>query len=201
MRSLLILLTVAGAASAQSMVEAGALMGGATAGTYAGKVVSESITSSMTRAKASTDSVAKTASAITGTNPQAGAAKGVPMLQVGAGRVKTETRNEPHNVPLPPPAKRVVATRNSTQQRPVPIPVAYVEPEPIVEKPKLDVDLTTILEGTPRADVLTQGDPSARITMFQDGHLVEIYSYRNATFPSGSVRLIDGAVSAIQVRP
>jgi hypothetical protein len=201
MRSLLILLTVAGAASAQSMVEAGALMGGATAGTYAGKVVSDSITSTMTKAKGSADSVGKTATAITGTNPQGGAAARVPMLQVGAGRVKTETKNEPHNVPLPPPPKRVVASRPSTPQRPVPIPVAYVEPEPAIEKPKLDVDLNTILEGTPRAEVLTKGDPSARITMFQDGHLVEIYSYRNATFPSGSVRLTDGAVSAIQVRP
>lgn len=200
MRSFLILVIVAGAASAQSMVEAGALMGGATAGTYAGKVVSDSITSTMGKAQGSAASAAKAATGATGTTPGAASAARVPMLQVGAGRVKTDTRNEPHNVPLPPP-KRVVATRNSTQQRPVPIPVAYVEPEPVVEKPKLDVDLTTILEGTPRADVLTHGDPSARITMFQDGHLVEIYSYRNATFPSGSVRLIDGAVSAIQVRP
>jgi hypothetical protein len=37
--------------------------------------------------------------------------------------------------------------------------------------------------------------------MFEDTHLVEIYQYRNQTSASGTVRLWDGAVTAVEARP
>jgi hypothetical protein len=51
-----------------------------------------------------------------------------------------------------------------------------------------------------RNSVLALGVPSARITMYEDGHLLEIYQYRNQTFSSGTVRLRDGSVASVETR-
>jgi hypothetical protein len=198
MRSLFLLLTVTGALSAQSMMETGALVGGATVGGVAGKKVSESITATFGKTRGITEHAAVTPATTkpTGANPAAASGNRTPTLQVSPGFVKPEA----NNVPPPPPPRRAQA--RPAPPRPVAVPVVYQpEPEPVVEpRPALDVDLTAIEAGTPRTDLLAQGDPSARITMFEDGHLVEIFSYRNATYPWGSVRLIDGAVAIVQVR-
>jgi len=50
--------------------------------------------------------------------------------------------------------------------------------------------------GMNRSAVLNMGEPASRITMYDDGHLVEIYSYRNI----GHVRLSDGSVASIENR-
>ena len=52
----------------------------------------------------------------------------------------------------------------------------------------------------PRADVLKLGQPSSRITMFDEGHLVEVYSYREKGERFGLVKLSDGAVSSVQAQ-
>jgi len=51
-----------------------------------------------------------------------------------------------------------------------------------------------------REDVLRLGPPAARITMFDDGHLVETYRYMTGDISLGVVHLTDGAVSSVQVR-
>ena len=61
-------------------------------------------------------------------------------------------------------------------------------------------DLQTLASGTPRAEVLKLGAPASRITMFDDGHLVEIFRYQSADTTFGVVRLSDGSVSSVQVR-
>jgi hypothetical protein len=38
------------------------------------------------------------------------------------------------------------------------------------------------------------------VTMFDDGHLVEIYRYQDRDVTLGVVRLSDGSVSSVQVR-
>jgi hypothetical protein len=53
--------------------------------------------------------------------------------------------------------------------------------------------------GTQRADVLNLGEPTARITMFDDGHLVETYRYVANDRTFGVVQLSDGAVSKVDV--
>jgi hypothetical protein len=48
--------------------------------------------------------------------------------------------------------------------------------------------------------VLKFGAPASRITMIDDGHLVEIYRYQARDTTFGVVRLSDGSVSSVQVR-
>jgi hypothetical protein len=67
--------------------------------------------------------------------------------------------------------------------------------------PPLDVDLNAIEKGMSRESLLVLGAPSSRITMSEDGHLVEIFRYRNATRVSGTVRLRDGSVASVEARP
>jgi hypothetical protein len=50
-----------------------------------------------------------------------------------------------------------------------------------------------------RVALLNLGAPASRITMFDDGHLVEIYRYMTKDTTFGVVRLSDGAVSIIQL--
>ena len=61
-------------------------------------------------------------------------------------------------------------------------------------------DLKTLAMGTARRDVLKLGAPAARITMFDDGHLVEIYRYQMRETTFGVVRLSDGSVSSVELR-
>jgi len=44
------------------------------------------------------------------------------------------------------------------------------------------------------------GAPASRITMYDEGHLVEIYRYQSRDTTFGVVRLSDGSVSSVQVR-
>jgi hypothetical protein len=48
--------------------------------------------------------------------------------------------------------------------------------------------------------VLKLGPPSSRITMYDDGHLVEIFRYQARDTTFGVVRLSDGSVSRVEVR-
>jgi hypothetical protein len=59
-------------------------------------------------------------------------------------------------------------------------------------------DLQSVSLGTPRADVLKYGAPSSKITMFEDGHLVEVYSYHQNGQKFGGLKLTDGVVSNVQ---
>jgi hypothetical protein len=61
-------------------------------------------------------------------------------------------------------------------------------------------DLKQINPGASREDVLKLGVPSARITMYSDGHLVEVYNYTAHGDNLGSVRLSDGAVASVKAR-
>jgi hypothetical protein len=77
--------------------------------------------------------------------------------------------------------------------------MSAVVPKP--PSPPADVDLAAIQTGMGRDALLALGIPSARITMYEDGHLLEIYQYHNHTLASGTVRLRDGAVSTVVARP
>ncbi len=176
------------------MLESGAVVAGTTIGSAAGKKVSEGINTTLKKTGKALDTASKTA-----TQPQAKDAKSAPatpLLQVGAGVPKAE----PNNVPLPPPRRVAVAKPVKSRTVSVPMVMSAVLPEGPPPAP-VNVDLTGIHNGMPRDSVLALGTPSARITMYEDTHLIEIYQYRNQTLPSGAVRLRDGAVSAIEARP
>ena len=101
--------------------------------------------------------------------------------------------------PPPPPLQRLVSPTTKltapswmTGESPAgpPLPAAPV-----------NVDLALIAKGMERDTLLALGKPSSKMTLYEDGHLLEIYQYRNQTVASGTVRLRDGAVSAIEARP
>jgi hypothetical protein len=60
-------------------------------------------------------------------------------------------------------------------------------------------DLRSVAVGTNREDVLKLGAPAARIMMYDDGHLVEIFRYMVKDTDIGVVRFSDGAVAKVQV--
>ena len=175
-------------AFAQNLTEFGAVAAGSTVGGAGGKPVSNSI------------------SAIFG--------KVDHQTAKAAGK---ETRNEnelqaavlkadPSGVPLPPSsaAKRNVRASVSVAQYVVPQDIARISswadvaptlPPPSVMSPE---DLRTISAGMTRADVLRFGAPSSKITTFEDGHLVEFYSYHQNGQKFGGLKLTDGVVSSLQ---
>jgi hypothetical protein len=113
---------------------------------------------------------------------------------------------DPGGVPLPPApsAKRTAPAPRPVAQFIVPAEVARISswadvapvlPPPPVMSPE---DLRSVSLGTSRADVLKYGAPSSKLTMFEDGHLVEVYSYHQNGQKFGRLKLTDGVVSSVQ---
>jgi hypothetical protein len=140
----------------------------------------------------------------TGKAPEAVVAKvkadkpsGGTMLQVGPGGVIKD-----HSlVPPPPPARRVAAAVPPPPPPPQALAVIRQPIPRLPPPPQMTADdLKTIASGTAREDVLKLGAPASRITMYDDGHLVEIYRYQTRETTLGVVRLSDGSVSSVQVQ-
>ena len=99
-----------------------------------------------------------------------------------------------------PAAPKPAAHPPSVQQQPT---VAVIPPPPppppaVMTSEKFDA----VEAGMTRAELLKFGPPSARITMFENGGLLEIFSYntRDSVYGDkslGEIRLTDGTVSEI----
>ena len=189
------LLVVAGLAWSQALTDAAGIVAGGSIGGAAGKKVSEGLTSVFQKVDATTAKAAKTGKADEKPAEKAEKTKdGKPFLQVGPGGVVKD-----HSLVPPPPPRRVavvpppppqIAPLATIRQTLAPLP-----PPPVATSD----DLRTLAGGTARADVLKLGAPASRITMFDDGHLVEIYKYQTHDTSIGEVRLSDGSVSSVQV--
>lgn len=197
MRILAPFLVITSAAFAQNLTEFGAVAAGSAVGGASGKAVSNGITAIFGKtdeqtAKAANKEIKKEKEK----EPEAPAFKvspGMPSAQTGG-------------VPLPPPP---AARRAAPQSLPVAQFIAPQEatqglsladvtpalPPPPVMSPE---DYRTVSNGMTRAEVLKFGAPASKITMFEDGHLVEVFSYYQNGQRFGSLRLTDGAVSSIQ---
>jgi hypothetical protein len=114
----------------------------------------------------------------------------------------TGSRAIPDSVPDPPaPAGQRTAVTKPAPAPPPPPPVeAAVLPPPPPPREASAEDLKGIAPGTAREEVLKLGPPASRISMFDDGHLLEIYSYATRNTPIGVVRLNDGAVSRVELQ-
>lgn len=206
MRVVCFVILLGATAGAQSLVEySGAAAGGAVGG-VAGKKVSDGVTSIFNK-------LDKAAGKAAGTEKHGdkGKAASGPLMEVGPGVPHTHAaapapaaaapaRAEAGSVPPPPPVRGVARRRPS--RAPLPAPAA----EPVMAAPPpppppmaTSADLRTIVIGARRVDVLALGAPAARITMFDDGHLIEIYRYMSRDGDIGVVRLYNGTVSSIQV--
>lgn len=168
------------------MSEAGALMTGTVAGTAGGKQISDAITKS-------TKKTAKVLDAAAGKGAAAPKAT-TPRVEIGRSVPRTELNNVP---PPPPPARRITASKPvRTRSVSVPTVMSAVIPGPPPEP--VNVDLSSVTDGMKRANLLALGSPSARLTTSDDGHLIEIFQYHNDTLASGTVRLRDGTVYAVE---
>jgi hypothetical protein len=182
---------LAGAAAGQSLTEYGAAAAGGSVGGASGKKVSDGINSILNKVSGTTDKASATA------KPAAKppAVKQQPALEVSAGVPKDDGSGVP-----PPPETHAVVRKAAPEPPPV-VTVAEVAPvaPPPPPPPQMTAeDLKQLATGASREDVLKLGAPSARLTMIEDGHLVEVYDYIAHGENLGRVRLTDGAVASVQ---
>lgn len=191
-----VFIALAGALPAQSLIEHTAAAAGGTVGGVAGKKVSDGLSKILNKVDAQTKAAAKQ-----GDNSKAKEvdAKGAPLLTVGPGM---PNRKEESGVVPPPPPTRRASVQKQPPPAPAPTPVAvYTPPPPPPPLPEIKLeDLKKLTEGTKREDVLKLGMPASRVTMFDDGHLLEIFRYMAGDMTLGVVRLVDGSVSSTLIR-
>ena len=185
------LLFIATTAFAQNLTEFGAITAGSTVGGASGKAVSNGINAIFGKvdqqtAKAAGSQTKQQDTALT-------VAPGVPNDDTGG-------------VPPPPeqPRRRAAAPSLPIAQMTVPFEatrifslaeVAPALPPPPVMSPE---DFRNVSNGMTRANVLKFGAPASKITMFEDGHVVEVYSYYQNGQKVGTLHLTDGAVTSVQ---
>ncbi len=200
---LVVLSSVAGLGWSQAMTEAAGVLAGGSIGGVAGKKVSDGITNVLGKVDSVASKAAKTTKA-----PEAAVAKakgetpaGGAVLQVGPGGVVKDHSLVP---PPPPPSKRAAMVPPPPAVEPSPAISAFRQPVPVLPPPPPPQvtadDLKALASGTERKDVLKLGAPAARISMYDDGHLVEIYRYQSHDRTIGVVKLSDGSVSKVQVQ-
>jgi|SRR5579872_3678497 len=210
------LLVVAGLTWSQALTDAAGVIAGSSVGVGAGKKIGQGITAALESANGVTAKAAKTEKVASVEKPHAvsptakpaqrasdgggsggsGGSGGGTVLKTGPGGVVKD-----HSLVPPPPAKKVAVV-------PPPPPIAPPAPEviltPVLALPPppqaTPADLKTLARGTSREEVLKLGAPSSRITMMDDGHLVEIFHYQTRETTFGVVRLSDGSVSSVEVR-
>jgi hypothetical protein len=181
--------------SAQTMTEVGGAAAGGAIGSAAGKKVSEGITSIFGKVDATTKKAAK---------PEDNSKKD-PLLEVGESTPKigasagAGTVAGGGDVPPPPPP----AGYHRPAKPAAPEVMAEILPPPAPAPPPppqvTSGDLRKVAEGMRRDDLLRLGAPGSRITMEDDGHLLETYSYYEKDTAIGRVKLTDGSVSKVEV--
>lgn len=195
MRILPSFLLISALASAQNLTEFGAVAAGSTVGGAGGKPVSDGITAIFGKADHQTAKAA-TKQTKRDNDLQAEVVKPAPVAP----------QTDPSGVPPPPsPARKGIAHASPVvEQYVVPEEVARIGswtdvaptlPPPPVMSPE---DLRSVSMGMTRAEVLQLGAPSSKITTFEDGHVVEQYSYYQNGQRFGGLKLTDGVVSSVQ---
>lgn len=191
---------------AQTLVEHAAAAAGGTAGGVAGKKVSDALTNIFEKVDKTT---AKAAKADKPANPNA------PLFEVGPGvphrsespaatrsARRTAAKPDPSSVPPPPPLRRASRDREpvvETASVPVPAPIAAPPPPPPPPPQATPADLKKITVGENREEIVKLGFPAIRITMYDNGHLLETFRFISDSSDVGEVRLTDGTVSSVQV--
>ena len=193
MRILTFILLITANAFSQNLTEFGAVAAGSAVGGASGKSVSNGISAIFGKVDQQT---AKAASKTAKKEDQE-----VAVLKVARGVPSADTGG----VPLPPqehrhaaapaiPVARIALPEEITRTRSLAEVATSLPPPPEMSAE----EFRTISNGMSRADLLKLGAPASKITMFDEGHLVEIYSYRQNGQNLGALRLTDGAVSSIQ---
>ena len=178
-------------ASAQTMTEVGASAAGSAIGSAAGKKVSEGVTGIFGALNKTTAKAAKA--------PE-DKEKSAPLLEVGPGAPKASlAASGGESVPPPPPPAGHRAIAKPTVAAEPVLPEIIPPPPPPPPAVTLE-DLKKVTNGMSREDVLKLGAPSSKITMSDDGHLFETFSYWEKDTAIGRVKLTDGTVSSVEMR-
>ncbi|HSP70432.1 MAG TPA: hypothetical protein VLN48_22055, partial [Bryobacteraceae bacterium] len=158
MRTVLVVLALAGSAWSQAFTEATAAIAGGSVGGVAGKKISDGITNVFQKVDATASKAAKT-----GKVPENGvqkAAQGTSqgaVLQVGPAGVVKDHSLVP---PPPPPVRRAAAVPPPPAAPASPAP-SYIQPIPVLAPPPprhaTPEDLQALASGTNRSDVLKLG--------------------------------------------
>jgi hypothetical protein len=188
MRILASFLLINALAFAQNLTEFGAIAAGSTVEGAGGKPVGNSISTIFGKVDHQT---AKAAGKETGNENQLQAAilkadpSGVPLPPSSAGKGNAHASLPVAQYVVPEEVARIGSWAE----------VVPVLPPPPVMSPE---DLRSVSTGMTRADVLRLGAPSSKITTFEDGHVVELYSYHQNGQRFGGLKLTDGVVSSVQ---
>ncbi len=189
MRNIILVILLGGlSVSAQSIVEAAGAAAGGSVGGVAGKKVSEGISSIFSKVD---QAAGKSAKAVKESNPS------TPLLEVGPGVPKADGSAVP-----PPPPVRHAAVHHVAPPLPAPEPVAAAPVPPPAPPPPPAMtaeDVRKITVGMTRDAVLKIGEPSSRMTMFEEDHLSETFHYVSKDADLGIVYLTDGVVSSVSI--
>ena len=191
---------LAAGVQAQSLAEHAAAASGATIGTAAGKPLSSAITKIFGQADSSTK---KAANADTRPArildpeappkrqyaPQGGGTDPIPY----AGESAAAPAPSRHGGFTPRPAGRQLASVNARPQ------VAYI-PEPPPKEPTAEEFASVQVGVTAKELFSTLGPPESKVTIPDDGHLLEICQYWSKGKQLGTIRVDNGQVIQIDTR-
>lgn len=180
---------LAGAAFGQNLTEFGAASAVGTVAGANGKNVSNGLTAIFSKINGQTVKAAGKGE----TKP--------PALEVGRGKPQPVDGG----VPLPPGSGRAAARSGLPPVAQIAIPEQVTELQDLAQvapalppPPEMSPEkLKTVSIGMSRRDLLQLGMPASKITMDDNGHLLEIYSYHQQNQRIGTVRLHDGAVASV----
>ncbi len=190
----------AAGAPAQSLSEHAAAAAGATIGTAAGKPLSNAITKIFgtvdTDAKkaAGAKPETKTMKIDSSAAPTAPAAN--PLANASAGSSGYSVPSSSHA--SSPSRRRAAAPQGAEYQAVNPSHTSFAIEAPVVKEPTSE-ELVSVKVGATERDVLaTLGQPASRITIPDDGHLLEICQYWAKGKQLGTIRLDNGQVVTVE---
>jgi len=188
-------------AQAQSLAEHAAAASGATIGTAAGKPLSNAIT----KIFGQTDTAAKKAanpavnSKLTKPEPERESA---PLIQPGPGSGSIGGSGGGSSSGEPAPSRHGGFSRHPAASQYTAI--AAPAPLEIPQAPRRELtaeEFSSVHVGASEQDVVTTlGQPESRVTIPDDGHLVEICQYWSQGKLLGTVRLDNGQVINVEAR-
>jgi hypothetical protein len=210
---------LAGIAGAQTFTEYGAAAAGGVTGGAAGKNVSDGITAIFGKLDQQTASASKAGQPAQTQSKPVETRAAVPVVAVASvtpansvsksvstssSIARTRAAAAAGEVPDPPSVLKVQRARKAEPQNvalATPVPMLAMIPAPdLPPAPVATPDgLKAFAPGATREDILRLGAPTARISMFDDGHLTETYRYMAQDVTFGIVHLKDGVVSSIEL--
>jgi hypothetical protein len=191
-------LIVSSGIQAQSLSEHAAAAAGATIGTAAGKPLSNAITKIFGQVDSAAQNAAKNPSKpLTKTTTETPAVK-IPALGAPAASGPAAAGDSNYSQPSTGSRRRAPRSESAAYAPVVAQPFAIVPVEPPVKQATAE-ELALIKIGTTEKELIAAlGLPTSRITIPDEGHMLETYQYRANGKPLATIRLDNGQVVTIE---